>query len=204
MSLAMDVQQQQMRGMAMRGDITMRTRPGAAMAANLTMLMDGSAVATIREILVNNVAYLSGPSDFLPVSSGKRWTAVPAATLDQASGSSRASATDISLPQLTPTSLSGTFFASINAAKDVSVAGPQVIDGVPTTRLHGTYRDQGSVTTFDLWVDAQARPRELRESVSTDDANQGGMTLTVHFRSFNMPVSITPPPARDVGSMQLG
>lgn len=191
---------------AIHADFTMRNAPDTAMTAAITEReADGTVFATIREILLNKVYYLSAkvfipgaPQDLAPwAAPGKPWTAVPASKLNQASGNTQAPAADTSLALQNPMSLFGTIFAQISAAKDTSVAGGQVIDGVPTTRLHGTYRDHGAAAPFDLWVDAQDRPRELRLSSQ-------GVTMTIHFRSFNLPVSITPPPAREVGPPKPG
>jgi hypothetical protein len=201
LTVAIDVRGAQ--DMAMHADLTMRTAPDKAMTAEMTMMGHGSVVATMREILVGKTFYLSAPQDLMPwAAPGKPWTAVPVSMLDQAPGGTHAPTAGASLAQLNPASLFSDTLTAISASKNVSVAGTERIDGVPTTRLHGTYRDQGTVITFDLWADAHARPRELRASTPQSDPAQVGSTMTIHCRSFNMPVSITPPPAREVGPPQ--
>lgn len=201
-------------GFGMQGNFKMRTAPDVAMEMDMRISGAGQELpGTLREIITSSGLYLNMST--LAQITGKPWIGIPISKLDKASGGSLASML-AGIKQQDPLSVA----RMLAASKDVTSMGTETIDGVPTTHLHGTFSYRQALATlpsqmrtmeqqyakamgagkitFDLWVDAQNLPRQIVETY--DMAPLGHVTMTVHFTSFNQPVSITAPPASEVGT----
>ncbi|GAA3135786.1 LppX_LprAFG lipoprotein [Streptosporangium carneum] len=106
----------------------------------------------------------------------------------------------------------------LTASKDVKAVGTETVGGVETTHYSGTFPvaeaaqvidpakreqleqrlSQVKDVKFDLWADAESLPRK----VTLSGAEQGSsFNLVTSFRGFNEPVTISAPPADQVGDL---
>ncbi|MFI6811716.1 DUF1396 domain-containing protein [Nonomuraea sp. NPDC050328] len=109
----------------------------------------------------------------------------------------------------------------VTASKDVKSVGTETVDNVETTHYSGTFPVELAVLTlpadqqerarqnlaelkdvkFDIWVAADGLPRKL----ALNGSKEGGtLDATLFFKGFNEPVTITPPPADQVGDLPQG
>ncbi|GAA0386541.1 hypothetical protein Acor_25920 [Acrocarpospora corrugata] len=108
--------------------------------------------------------------------------------------------------------------ALLTASKDVQAAGNETVGNVQTTHYTGTFpvaeavkllppdaqaglSGQLSVVKdmkFDAWIDAEGLPRKIQLNGGADQAT---FTAALVFTSFNEQLSISAPPADQVGEM---
>lgn len=106
----------------------------------------------------------------------------------------------------------------LTTSKDVKKVGSENIGGVQTTHYAGTVGDQAGLAaltpaerkkvegfldssdesvSFDVWVDGQQLPRKL--AMKSLPGAKDAMSMTMVFHDYSKPVTITAPPADQVG-----
>lgn len=179
-------------------DVTLAS--GHATASDVHLTQSGQQV---EEITVGSTSYVK-----IPGTSGQPWVKVsPTSSNPIAKGL----ATGISVAGLT--SSLGIVTDLVRSSSDLAVTGSEQVDGVATThytmklnpkqatgspQLTGLLAVLGSSPVpVDLWLDSQDRPVKFTIHVSL-----GGVALpvTVQVSKFDVPVSISPPPAAQVSS----
>lgn len=106
----------------------------------------------------------------------------------------------------------------LTASKDVKVVGTETVGGTETTHYSGTFPVEEALKQlpaeqqeqmrgqmadlkdmkFDAWIDDQGLPRKI---TMDGTAGENGISTTMQFRDFNKPVSISEPPADQVGEL---
>lgn len=105
----------------------------------------------------------------------------------------------------------GGLLDAVAAATDPAVAGPQDVDGVPTTRVTATLDPQAAVDAglgtqaqlsiartpslpVEVWVAADGRPARIRyeATVPSLQGQPRTMTTTYDYRGWGEPVDVTP------------
>ncbi|MCD0450281.1 LppX_LprAFG lipoprotein [Actinocorallia sp. API 0066] len=109
----------------------------------------------------------------------------------------------------------------VSDSTDVTRVGTEKIDGVDTVHYKGTVDIKDAITKydpelkqaaeqlsngseklgFDIWTDAANLPRKVVTAVTTTEGQT--FNVTVVFRDYDKPVSVTPPPADQVGDLQV-
>lgn len=194
----------------------LRTHPSLAMALSIDQLQSkGQSVAGgMQEILIGDAIYMKMPA-LSQMTGGKPWIKISLKQVGQKAG--------ISIDQLlqqaqqqNPVEQTKMFTAS----KDVKKVGTETIDGVQTTHYSGTltpseaaaklspklraqynklYQQVGArATAFDVWVDNDSLPRKM---VMKMTMKNGTMTYSMLYKDYGQPVSISAPPASEVGSL---
>ena len=206
-----------MSGMAsgvMAGTLEMRTRPLLFDADFSTMNMGGQALpGGIEEILTGHTLYLKMPA--LAQQLGKPWVKFSFTKLQNGTG--------INLAQIIQQAQQSNPLVQMQmlaGAKNVRVAGHQVINGVPTTHYTGTYTvatalarlpsslratEQKGLKTlgitsvqFSVWIDGQHQARKI-VAYETGTSERATVTLTV--TGVNQPITVTPPSASQVATI---
>jgi len=67
--------------------------------------------------------------------------------------------------------------------------------------MQDAYRKNATTTgmenmNFDLWVDGQQLPQQMR--MKSNQTSEGTLTMTMKYRDYGKPVDITEPPADQV------
>ncbi len=196
------------------GTLQMRSRPLLVDMGVSTMNAGGQSVpGGVQEILTGHALYLKGPG--LAQRFGKSWVKVSFAEFQQRTG--------ISLAQITQQMQQNNPLVQtqmLAAAKNVRVAGHQMIDGVPTTHYTGTYTAAAQLARlpsslraaeqkalqrlgvtsaqFSVWIDGQHQARKIivRETGTSEQ-----VTATFTVTSINQPVRVTLPPASQVAAI---
>jgi hypothetical protein len=196
------------------GTMEMRTRPLLAGLDFSAMNAGGQPVpGGGQEIVTGHALYLKAAG--LAQRFGKPWVKVSFAQVQQRTGISFAQITQ-QMQQNNPLVQT----QMLAAAKNVRVAGHQVIDGVPTTHYTGTYPAAAALARlpsslraaqqralqrlgvtsvqFSVWIDGQHQARKIIEQ-ETGTAEQ--LTATFTVTSINQPLSVTLPPASQVAAI---
>jgi hypothetical protein len=154
-------------------------------------------------ILVEDVVWLR--SSLLELAVGPRWVRVDlqrpgtsASLVDAASNALRRAMPDETLELIRD---------ATNAADTVGV---EAIDGVATTHYRAAL-DQRKVAEIlespvdtityrplDVWVDEQDLVRQVRIAYGPSSTARTQVVITTRFSDYGTPVSVTPPPAREV------
>jgi LppX_LprAFG lipoprotein len=206
-----------MSGMAsgtIAGTLEMRTRPLLFDADFSTMNVGGQSVpGGFEEILTGHTLYLKMPA--LAQQLGKPWVKFSFAELQNGTG--------ISLAQIIQQAQQNNPLVQMQmlaGAKNVRLAGHQVIDGVPTTHYTGTYTvaaalarlpsslratEQKGLQTlgvtsvqFSVWIDGQHQARKI---VAHETGTSEHATVTLTVTGINQPITVTLPPASQVATI---
>jgi len=189
-------------GAALSGTGVEQLSAGKVTALDLTANLAG--VGTIHVIIVDGKTYAQLPTSMNP--SGKPYLLV---TPDSSNATVHELAPylDAALIAVSPASLS----ALAGAAKSIEVKGTQTINGVLAThyiievdlaKLPASFpgKDQlaagGGSVPLDLYVAGDGRPAQA--DLRLDVLGQP-VPIVVRFSEYNAPVSITAPPAAEVG-----
>lgn len=182
------------------GDSTMSN--GRTTATDLTVSAAGQQIE-VRMIGKRSWVKLPGMQR-----DGKPWTLVSTSSSDP---TIRAMAGTMQSTQ-SMTSLTS-FLVLVKATTKFTVKGAGQVDGTPATHYAltvdltkanlpgamGKAVEQAHVTAVpvDLWLDRQDRPVRVSETITV-----GGQTVSIDVRmsDFDKPVTITPPPAGQVGT----
>lgn len=199
---------------AMAGTMEMRTRPLLFDAAFTTMNLGGQSLpGGIEEILTGHTLYLKMPA--LAQQLGKPWVKFSFAKFQNGTGKSLAQI--IQQAQQNNPLVQTQMLAS---AKNVRVAGHQVIDGVPTTHYTGTYTAAAALARlpsslraterkglqalgvtavqFSVWIDGQ---HQVRKIVAYEKGASEQATVTLTVTGINQPITVTPPSASQVATI---
>jgi hypothetical protein len=192
------------------GTIELQRTP-LLVAMNLNVSSTADAM-TMRAILTDKAMYLKlGSMAGMPRNLAANWLKIP-------------------LTGLGPTSLFGSLMheiqnenpasqlAGLNAASHLQSAGPQVVNGVTTTRYNGSFAPSAAVkalpaaqrsvlgpylqlikgdVAFSVWIDGN---RYVRKFQSTESTGQVTVSIECTYGSFNQPVNIALPPSSQVYS----
>jgi len=198
----------------MAGTFEMSTRPLLFDMGVSTFNVGGRSLpGGVQEILTGHALYLKMPG--LAQRFGKSWVKVSFAEFQKRTG--------ISLAQITQQMQQNNPLVQtqmLAAAKNVRVAGHQMIDGVPTTHYTGTYTAAAQLARlpsslraaeqkalqrlgvtsaqFSVWIDGQHQARKIivRETGTSEQ-----VTATFTVTSINQPVRVTLPPASQVAAI---
>ncbi len=168
----------------------------------------GVAGKTLEERIIGDVAYLKLPAG----SSAKPWVKLNLAAVAKSLGVDMNSSVDSSNPAQA--------VQLLEKSADLKNLGSATVSGVPTTHLSGTVDVAkvypsltGSARTqyqqmvqqlglkdehMDLYVTSQDIPIKIVQSFT---AKTGATTVTVLLSKLNQPVSVTAPPASQVGTL---
>jgi hypothetical protein len=206
-----------MSGMAsgtMAGTLKMRTRPLLFDADFNTMNVGGQSLpGGIEEILTGHTLYLKMPA--LAQQLGKPWVKFSFAELQHGTG--------ISLTQIIQQAQQNNPLVQMQmlaSAKNVRVAGHQVLDGVQTTHYTGTYTVAAALARlpsslraterkglqtlgvtsvqFGVWIDGQHQARKI---VAYETGTSEHATVTLTVTGVNQPITVTLPSARKVATI---
>jgi hypothetical protein len=174
----------------------------------------------MSEILTPSEIYVQQPELGMLLHTDKQWLGLSLSSLSGSSGinlgglfSSSATSNPLTMTQL------------LAGATDVKKVGTGTVDGVPVTEYTGSYAlatavdklpasvrsgvssafkqaglDSGSAQ-FTVWIDAQ---NIVRKDTTTLTSSLFSESLTTTVTSVNQPVTITPPPASEVYTVDPG
>lgn len=188
--------------------MTLSTSGGATGAMNMSEIYDGTN-------------FYIQDAQFASMDGGKPWAQINLSGLGGA-GSSIQSLLD-SVKNQSPT----TQLEPLLASGDLADLGPATVNGTQTTHYSGTLTEAqvtalaptqglsaaqvqqikqlmqaGGLTseTIDVWIDSNNLLTQLKDSATT---SAGISTTTMDFTDWGAPVSITDPPASEVGTLNL-
>ncbi|GAA3121107.1 lipoprotein [Planomonospora alba] len=216
--LVFDATGGQERSGKIQGRMVYQSKPQLATDITLDVISFGgqNVPGGARVILLGDTVYAKSELLSRFTGTGKPWTKVSTADLE---AGERAGAEE-ALAQARQFDLPGTV-KLLTASKDVKAVGTETVGGVETTHYSGTFPvaeavqalapqererlqkdlSQAKNVKFDLWADAQNLPRKVTLSGSEDGAS---FTMAAHLTGFNEPVTITAPPADQVGGLPEG
>jgi predicted NBD/HSP70 family sugar kinase len=197
-----------------RGDAGFPEVYGLLVSDRGTVNVGGQSLSGgIQEILVGHALYLKMPA--LAQRLGKPWAKLSFAEIQHGTGISLAQI--IQRAQQADPRLQTVMLA---AAKNVRVAGHQVIDGVPTTHYTGTYPAAAAIARlpstlrpaeqkafqllgvtsaqFSVWIDGQHLARKI---AVYEKGTSEQVTLTMTITHINQPVTVTLPPPGQVATI---
>ncbi|MEV4253439.1 DUF6612 family protein [Spirillospora sp. NPDC049652] len=183
------------------------------------MAMGGKSLAGngggMEMVMVDRVLYMKSPA-FARLSQGKPWVKVTASELGAASGQNFDQLLD-QQKQADPSDQ----VKKLTASKDVHEVGKETVNGVETTHYAGTvsvqemtaklpaeqrdrqlknFQKLGVQTlVFDLWVDGKQLPAKVVVKTPADATTK--MNTSVTYSDWNAPVTVSAPPASEVGKM---
>jgi hypothetical protein len=140
--------------------------------------LDVTDYGSIDAVVDGTTAYVQAPflTTFLPA--GKTWLKVD--------GAARRGSLPKAFPQSPEQAL-----ARLKKLANVRKVGDETIDGVSTTRYHGTGRLERA--TFDIWIGKDdGYVRRVRAAAS---GKKGNGEVVVNFSDFGKAVTVTVPPA---------
>jgi hypothetical protein len=199
---------------AMAGTLEMRTRPLLFDADFSTMNVGGQSIpGGIKEILTGHTLYLK--MRLLAQHLGKPWVRFSFAEIHNGTG--------ISLAQIIQQAQQNNPLVQtqmLASAKNVRVAGHQVIDGVPTTHYTGTYTAAAALARlpsslraterkglqtlgitsvqFSVWIDGQHQARKI---IAYEKGTSEQATVTLTVTGINQPITVTLPRASQVATI---
>ena len=195
------------------GTMLYRAKPSVAFSMVFNQMnVAGRSMGGMQEVLVDKTIYMKIPM-LSQMSGGKPWIRVSLADLGQKTGMNFDELLQ-QAQQMNPVQTT----KMMTASKDAREVGKETIDGVATTHYTGTYdvtqavtkldpqqreafqkaaKDSGmSTMAFDVWVDGQQLPRKMM--LKTAPGAKTPLAITVTYRDFGQPVSISAPPAGEV------
>ena len=207
----------------MHADGRFQLRPQLKFSAKLDEVKrDGQAVpgAKGQALFTDNVLYAKVPRLAQSVSDGKPWLKIDVNEAGRRTGFDVGSMVE-QVQQVDPAKQTKMFTGS----KDARRVGTEKVDGVETTHYTGTVTVQEALNrldpqarqklngwlpkdhangkiNFDLWTDGENLPRKL-VSKASDGKGQSG-TVTVRYSDYGKSFSVNPPPADQVGRLDLG
>jgi hypothetical protein len=203
---------------AIQADAAMKLKP-LAMQMSMTTAKTGSEKLGVR--LVGNVMYIDAGAQGAAQMGGKRWMKLDMAQLGKSSGGQNPLA---GLSDQTNQDPSANL-AMLEQSGDIKKVGQETVGGVNATHYAGTVSvdklssakypsaaDKARVDkdvsqlktagvkdmTMDIWIGPDDRAVQVRERAAS---KQGKIDLTVHFTGYNVPVSVTAPPASQTFDM---
>ena len=181
-----------------------------------------SSQATVSEIWIGSTIYMKDPA-LTGALGGKTWVSFNLSSMG-AAGSAMSSETS-TLKNTNPASL----IESMLVADNLADLGSQTVDGVQTTHYSGTInpataydgaaakkyltpaeiqqlQSAGSTAgasseKIDIWLASDGLPVQI---VIVDSTSAGSTTSTMQFSGWGQSVSISAPPASEVGSLPTG
>ncbi|WP_158587957.1 DUF6612 family protein [Actinomadura logoneensis] len=166
-------------------------------------------------VMTGRTLYMKSPA-FAQLTHGKQWVKMTAAELGAASGQNFDQLLD-QQKQADPSDQ----VKKLTASKDIHEVGKETVNGVETTHYAGTmsvqemaaklpaqqqerqlksFQKLGVQTlAFDLWVDGKQLPAKI--AVKTPEGSSTKMDTTVTYSDWNAPVTVSAPPASEVGPM---
>ncbi|MES9539032.1 DUF6612 family protein [Actinomadura sp. NPDC000600] len=196
------------------GTMQYRTKPDLAYSLDLgQMTVGGKSTGGMEQRLVGRNMYMKIPALTRLGGGAKPWLKI---SLDEVGAKSGMNIDQLlqQSRQMDPVQTT----KLLTASKDAREVGKETIDGVETTHYTGTYRMEDAVaqlppdsqeayrksleTTglkamhFDLWVDGQQLPRQVK--MDSTQSTAGAMTMTMKYRDFGKPVQVAEPPASEV------
>jgi hypothetical protein len=203
------------------GDVTMngtmqyRTKPDLAYSMNFAdMAAGGKSIGCMEQRLVGRTMYMK--MDMLSAlggNSGKPWFKI---SLDELGTQSGLNIDELLQQSRQMDPVQNT--KMLTASKDAREVGKETVGGVETTHYTGTYRMEDGIAKlspelretyrknivssgmdnmhFDLWVDGQQLPRQLK--MTSDQTAEGTLTMTMKYRDYGKPVQVAAPPASQV------
>lgn len=197
-----------------------RLKPTLSFAGSVDEVSrNGSSVpgAGAQAVLLDRVAYVRIPQ-LQALAGGKPWLKVDLGQIGTRTGVDVDQVLKV-IEKVDPAEQTKMFTGSTDARK----VGTETIDGVKTTHYVGTVTvaealakldaearrkaqqvlpsSGSSKIAFDLWVDGGQLPRKLSSKV--DNAKNEKSTVTVVYRDYGKPVSVTAPPPAQVGEFRL-
>ncbi|RAY15177.1 hypothetical protein DPM19_10650 [Actinomadura craniellae] len=195
-----------------------RLRPELAFSARLDELARGGQSLTgagAQAVFTDRVLYAKLPAGLTQFTGGKPWLKVNVNQADQRTGVDLGGLID-QIQKVNPAEQT----KMLTASKNVRKVGTEKIDGVQTTHYQGSvtlkealaqldpqarqklqkaYPQGDGKLNFDLWVDGQHLPRKL----TTKGAESGGgsAALTVLYSDYGKSVTVSAPPADQVGEL---
>jgi len=188
----------------------LRFRP--TLAESLTI--DSPTGGAMKVVLVDNVMYMKSPA-FEKMANGKPWMKLSLTDLSSKSGLNFDSIIK-QAQQYNPADQT----KLLTGSKDVTKVGTENLDCVQTTHYAGTVKVEDGLAKFDaktrdqfkelyqrmgtdkvgfdVWVDGESLTRKMVSKVNTA---QGQVSTTMLFADYGKPVTITAPPAGEVGVM---
>ncbi|MFA1543823.1 LppX_LprAFG lipoprotein [Actinomadura monticuli] len=202
--------------LTMNGTMQYRTKPDLAYSMNFSeMKMAGKSMGGMEQRLVGRTMYLKMPmlSQLGGGAGAKPWIKLSLDELGKQSGMNIDELLQQSR-QMDPVQNT----KMLTASKDVREVGKETVNGVETTHYTGTYRMEDAIAklspemqdayrknatttgmdamNFDLWVDGQQVPQQMR--MTSNKTAEGTLTMTMKYRDYGKPVDITEPPADQV------
>jgi hypothetical protein len=172
------------------------------------LTVSGVGGKSLEERIIGDYAYIKVPG----ASSGKPWVKLNFAKVEKAMGLDLNSSLNNSNP--------GHVLELLEKSSDLKNVGSETVSGVQTTHLSGTVDVAKAYSTLtgqaktdyeamvketglkdehiDMWVNGQQFPIKMVESY-TDKT--GPSTITVLLSKINQPVTVTAPPASEVGAL---
>ncbi|WP_026414282.1 DUF6612 family protein [Actinomadura oligospora] len=203
--------------MHMRMASKMRPEPAFRMTID-SMSMGGRSMAGqggMEMIMVGRTMYMKSAA-FAQLSHGKPWLKLSSSDMGAAAGQSFDQLIE-QQKQADPADQTRMFTAS----KDVREVGKETVNGVQTTHYQGTVSVQEMSAklpaatrqqqmksfqklgvqslAFELWVDGKQLPAKV--VVRSPEGASTKMNTTVTYSDWNAPVTVTAPPASQVGRM---
>ncbi|MFA1549195.1 LppX_LprAFG lipoprotein [Actinomadura chokoriensis] len=201
---------------SMNGTMQYRTKPDLAYSMNFAdMSVGGKSIGAMEQRLIGRNMYMKMPmlSQLGGTASAKPWLKLSLDELGKQSGMNIDEMLQQSR-QMDPVQNT----KMLTASKDVREVGKETVDGVQTTHYTGTYRMEEAIAKlspdmqeayrksltksgmqdmhFDLWVDGQQLPRQMK--MKSNQTSEGAMTMTMKYHDFGKPVQIVEPPAGQV------
>ncbi|MEV5569451.1 DUF6612 family protein [Spirillospora sp. NPDC052269] len=203
--------------MHMRMASKLRPEPAFRMTID-SMAMGGTSMAGqegMELVMVGRTVYMKS-AVFAQLSHGKPWLKLSASELGAASGQNFDQLIE-QQKQADPAEQT----RMLTASKDVREVGKETVNGVQTTHYQGTVSVQEIAAklpdatrqqqmknfqklglqslAFDLWVDGQQLPAKV--VMKSPEGSSTKMNTTVTYSGWNTPVTVTAPPASEVGKM---
>ncbi|ROO91180.1 uncharacterized protein DUF1396 [Actinocorallia herbida] len=188
-------------GTTVKGVGHVQVKPTAA----VSLEMKAGAEGAITMVLIDKIMYMNmGGEEIVP---GKPWMKVDLADAAAAAGAGDALGP---IQQTDPNTLATLFAAS----SDVVRVGEETVEGTQTVHYKGTVDTAAlaadpatkeaaanfgadGVVSFEIWVDGDDLMRKAVASITADGVPA---ELTMLFRDFGKPVTITPPPAGEIAA----
>jgi len=196
-----------------------KLKPSVAFTMNIDKMSMGSQSLPSRGIQVvylDKAIYVKVPPQLSQSAGGHPWIKIDLARMGQQAGLDLDSLLNQS-QQANPAEQTKMFTAS----KDVRKVGEETVNGVKTTHYTGSitvaeamnklnantraqmqkiYQEIGATkVNFDLWADGQQLPRKLITRVPTSQT--GTVTATMIYQDYGKPVTVSAPPADQVGDL---
>jgi hypothetical protein len=201
---------------SMNGTMQYRTKPDLAYSMNFTdMTAAGKSMGGMEQRLVGRNMYMKMPmlSTLGGGASAKPWIKL---SLDEIGKQSGMNIDELLQQSRQMDPVQNT--KMLTASKDAREVGKETVGGVETTHYTGTYRMEDGIAKlspelretyrknivssgmdnmhFDLWVDGQQLPRQLK--MTSDQTAEGTLTMTMKYRDYGKPVQVAAPPASQV------